>query len=180
MAHGATTAAWLLVSLTVASPFERLDVPAIAGAGLTPILEHPAMAIHPPLLYLGLSMLSVPAMAVLVTGGQPTPAESARLRRWTLAALAVLTVALVLGAWWSYSEQGWGGYWAWDPVENASLVAWLATVAALHAGGGTASRRVVAGGALVCGPARRRAAARGRCPRCTASPRPGGWASVSP
>jgi cytochrome c biogenesis factor len=108
------------ISLGLAWPFARLDVPAVEGFGLTPILEHPAMAIHPPLLYLALACTLPPLLGV------PHP------RRWLLAALGLLTAAMTLGGLWSYVEQGWGGYWAWDPVENASLAPWLAVIVAIH------------------------------------------------
>jgi len=103
-------------------PFARLDTPAIAGSGLSPILEHWAMLIHPPLLYLGLALALVPAAV-----------DEADRRRWTVASLAVLTTALALGGGWAYVELGWGGWWAWDPVENAALIPWLLLVATLHA-----------------------------------------------
>ncbi len=102
-------------------PFERLDNPAIAGSGLSPILEHWAMLIHPPLLYLGLALALVP--------GAVTPDRRAR---WSTASIAVLTTALALGGGWAYVELGWGGWWAWDPVENAALIPWLLLVAGLH------------------------------------------------
>lgn len=123
----ATTAVLLGIVLATASPFERLAVPAISGLGLTPILEHWAMAIHPPLLYLALAA-GLPAFARFVAG-EPDPAAD---RRSVLAVLSLTTVAMALGAYWSYAEQGWGGYWAWDPVENGSLAVWLAALVAVH------------------------------------------------
>ncbi len=116
------------VAVFVGHPFERLDLPAVRGFGLTPILEHPAMAIHPPLLYLGLAA-TLPAWAQMIGGGSAGAA-----RRWLLAALGLITLAMALGGWWSYAEQGWGGYWAWDPVENGSLAPWLACLVAIHVG----------------------------------------------
>ncbi len=115
-----------VVALVAGHPFQRLDIPAIRGFGLTPILEHPAMAIHPPLLYLGLAA-TLPAWAHAVSGG-----SFAAARRWLLTAMGMITLAMTLGAWWSYAEQGWGGYWAWDPVENGSLAPWLACVVVVH------------------------------------------------
>lgn len=113
------TLAW--TSAIAASPFERLTNPAIAGSGLSPILEHWAMIIHPPLLYIGLALALVPAIV------------GPRLaRRWSAAAIAVLTVALALGGGWAYVELGWGGWYAWDPVENAALIPWLLLVAGQH------------------------------------------------
>lgn len=111
--------AW--ASVLVASPFERLTTPAISGSGLSPILEHWAMLVHPPLLYVGLALSLVP-------GAVAAPAR----RSWTAAALAVLTSSLALGGSWAYVELGWGGWWAWDPVENAALLPWLLLVAAVH------------------------------------------------
>ncbi|MGB8858151.1 MAG: cytochrome c-type biogenesis CcmF C-terminal domain-containing protein [Ilumatobacteraceae bacterium] len=121
---GAVTVTSLaMVDLVWASPFDRLAAPALRGFGLTPILEHPAMAVHPPLLYVGLACSLAAAMTML-DGGDPT--------RWLRRALGLITLAMALGGLWSYVEQGWGGYWAWDPVENTSLLVWLATVVALH------------------------------------------------
>lgn len=121
VARTLTVAVLLASSALVASPFEQLDTPAIAGSGLSPILEHWAMLIHPPLLYLGLALALVPA-------GIDPPLR----RRWTISAIAVLTTALALGGGWAYVELGWGGWWAWDPVENAALIPWLALVATVH------------------------------------------------
>ncbi len=105
----------------IEDPFERLDVPAIAGSGLSPILEHWAMLAHPPMLYLGLALALVPAIV-----------DDQRRRRGILGALAILTVALALGGRWAWVELGWGGWWAWDPVENVALIPWLLLVGALH------------------------------------------------
>ena len=108
------------ISLFAADPFARLSLAPVDGGGLLPILEHPAMVIHPPLLYVGL-LATLPAFLGVFA-----------CRRWLALSAATLTVALALGAWWSYAEQGWGGYWAWDPVENGGFLPWLAAVAALH------------------------------------------------
>jgi cytochrome c biogenesis factor len=130
-----TVGALTVVDLTLASPFRRLSIPAVEGFGLTPILEHPAMAIHPPLLYLGLAC-ALP-VALIAMRREPSGADASeatrRSRRWLLAVVGLLAAAMALGAAWSYMEQGWGGYWAWDPVENTSLLVWLASLAALHA-----------------------------------------------
>ena len=105
------------------------------GPGPNPLLQnHPLMAIHPPMLYLGYVGFTVPfafAVAALVTGrvGEGWLVET---RRWTLFAWGFLTAGIVLGAWWSYEVLGWGGYWAWDPVENASFLPWLTGTAYLH------------------------------------------------
>lgn len=111
--------AW--ASAFISSPFERLESAAIAGSGLSPILEHWAMLIHPPLLYLGLALALVPAVAYPI-----------RTPGWTRIAIIVLTTALALGGGWAYVELGWGGWWAWDPVENAALIPWLLLVVHLH------------------------------------------------
>ncbi|MCB1001244.1 MAG: cytochrome c biogenesis protein CcsA [Acidimicrobiales bacterium] len=109
-----------VVASTMAWPFERLAVPAVQGFGIEPILRHPAMIVHPPLLYLGV-------VTTVVAFVRPT-----RARGPLLVSSAVLVAAMTLGGWWSYAEQGWGGYWGWDPVENTSLVVWLVVLAALH------------------------------------------------
>lgn len=115
-----TIAALSLTLLFISFPFEQLENQAIAGTGLSPILEHWAMIIHPPLLYLGLALSLVPAIA---------PSASAK---WQMAALGVLTVALALGGFWAYEEVGWGGWWAWDPVENVALIPWLLLAVTFH------------------------------------------------
>ena len=121
------------IVLWLADPFTTLAVPAVSGGGLTPILEHPAMAIHPPVLYAGLVGF-VPSFAWSVAGltrrrGERLEPAIGRLIVWPW---AILTAGIALGANWAYVELGWGGYWAWDPVENASLLPWLAGLAALH------------------------------------------------
>jgi cytochrome c-type biogenesis protein CcmF len=119
-----------------ANPFKTVSVPpGYDGPGPNPLLQnHPLMAIHPPMLYLGYVGFTVPfafAIAALVTGrvGEGWLVET---RRWTLFAWGFLTVGIVLGAWWSYEVLGWGGYWAWDPVENASFLPWLTGTAYIH------------------------------------------------
>jgi cytochrome c-type biogenesis protein CcmF len=117
-----------------ANPFARLDPAPAEGAGLMPLLRHPAMAIHPPMLYSGYVFLTVPfafAIGALIT--RRVDASWIRsTRRFALIAWTFLTIGVALGARWSYSELGWGGYWGWDPVENASLMPWLLTTAFLH------------------------------------------------
>src|SRR5215208_5628853 len=116
------------------SPFDGLAAAPAEGAGLNPLLRHPSMMIHPPLLYSGYTLFAVPfafAVGALVT--RRLGAEWIRSTRpFTLAAWCLLGMGIVLGARWSYSELGWGGYWAWDPVENASLMPWLTGTAFLH------------------------------------------------
>jgi len=118
-----------------ANPFRTLAVPPLDGPGPNPLLQnHPLMAFHPPMLYLGYVGFTVPfafAIAALVTGrlGEGWLVET---RRWTIFAWTFLTIGIVLGAWWSHEVLGWGGYWAWDPVENASFLPWLTATAYLH------------------------------------------------
>jgi cytochrome c-type biogenesis protein CcmF len=125
---------FLLVMTLVSSPFERLWPVPLDGRGLNPLLENPGMAFHPPALYLGYVGFAVPfafAVAALVTGRLGAD-WIVSTRRWTIAAWWALTAGILLGAWWAYQVLGWGGYWAWDPVENASLLPWLTGTAFLH------------------------------------------------
>src|SRR4051794_39416461 len=128
----ATFFAALVVFL--ANPFQLLDPAPADGTGLQPLLRHPSMMIHPPLLYSGYTLFTVPfafAVAALIT--RRTDAAWIRAtRRFGLAAWCFLGVGILIGARWSWSELGWGGYWAWDPVENAALMPWLAGTAYLH------------------------------------------------
>src|SRR5947208_346840 len=117
-----------------ANPFARLSPVPPEGVGLEPLLRHPAMAIHPPMLYTGYVFFAIPfafAIAALIT--RRLDASWIRsTRRFALIAWLCLGVGILLGARWSYSELGWGGYWGWDPVENASLMPWLVGTAFLH------------------------------------------------
>ncbi|UTI64001.1 cytochrome c biogenesis protein CcsA [Paraconexibacter antarcticus] len=117
-----------------ASPFQTLAVAPTEGSGLSPLLRHPVMMIHPPMLYSGYTLFTVPfAFAVAALLVRRVDAEwITATRRFALAAWFFLGIGIVLGARWSYSELGWGGYWAWDPVENASLLPWLTGTAFLH------------------------------------------------
>jgi cytochrome c-type biogenesis protein CcmF len=118
-----------------ANPFKTLPLTPADGRGPNPLLQnHPLMAFHPPMLYLGYVGFTVPfmfGMAALVTGrfGEGWLSDT---RRATLVAWVFLSVGIILGAWWSYEVLGWGGYWAWDPVENASLLPWLTATAFIH------------------------------------------------
>ena len=120
--------------LFASSPFTRLDPAPLQGAGLNPLLQDPALAIHPPMLYLGYvgySFVFALAAAGLIEGRIDRDwAKTARL--WGLAAFAPLTVGIALGSYWAYYELGWGGWWFWDPVENASLMPWLIGAALMH------------------------------------------------
>ncbi len=117
-----------------ANPFYTSANPPTQGAGLDPLLLHPSMMIHPPMLYSGYTLLTIPfafAVGALITGR--LGAEWIALtRRFALAAWLFLGIGILLGARWSYTELGWGGYWAWDPVENAALMPWLCITAFIH------------------------------------------------
>jgi cytochrome c-type biogenesis protein CcmF len=125
---------FLLLMVGWENPFDTLAVPPVEGAGLNPLLRHPAMMIHPPILYTGYVGFSIPfafAIGALIT--RRTGADWIRAtRRFALVAWTFLGTGIMLGALWSYTELGWGGYWAWDPVENASLMPWLVGTAFLH------------------------------------------------
>ncbi|MGF1474781.1 MAG: heme lyase CcmF/NrfE family subunit [Geminicoccaceae bacterium] len=125
---------FLLFMLFTSNPFLRLDPAPLDGQGLNPILQDPGLAFHPPMLYVGyvgFSMAFAFAVAALIEGR--VDASWARwVRPWTLAAWVSLTLGIALGSWWAYYELGWGGWWFWDPVENASFMPWLAGTALLH------------------------------------------------
>src|SRR5215211_3903607 len=130
---GGVAAFFAFLLVAVASPFATQPAPA-DGAGMVPSLQNPYMLAHPPLLYLGYVGLTVPwafAMGALLAG-RTDERWIVATRRWTLAAWAFLGVGQLLGAKWAYEEVGWGGYYAWDPVENAALMPWLAATAFLH------------------------------------------------
>ena len=120
--------------LGVSNPFARIAPAPTEGNGLNPLLQDPGLAFHPPMLYAGYVGLSVAfafAVAALMER-RVGPQWAAAVRPWVLAAWAALTCGITLGSWWAYYELGWGGYWFWDPVENASLMPWLAATALLH------------------------------------------------
>ena len=120
--------------LLASSPYLRLDPAPFQGAGLNPLLQDPALAIHPPMLYLGYvgySFVFALAAAGLMEG-RIDRALAREARGWSLAAFAPLTFGIALGSYWAYYELGWGGWWFWDPVENASLMPWLIGAALLH------------------------------------------------
>jgi cytochrome c-type biogenesis protein CcmF len=124
----------LMLFANGANPFDRLNPAPSEGVGLEPLLRHPAMAIHPPMLYSGYVLWSIPfafAIGALIT--RRVDASWIRTtRRFALVAWTFLGIGLLLGSFWSYDELGWGGYWGWDPVENAALMPWLAGTAFLH------------------------------------------------
>ncbi|WP_281709385.1 heme lyase CcmF/NrfE family subunit [Phaeobacter italicus] len=120
--------------LFTSNPFLRLAVPPFDGQDLNPLLQDPGLAFHPPFLYLGyvgLSMAFSFAVAALIEG-RVDAAWGRWVRPWTLAAWIFLTIGIALGSWWAYYELGWGGFWFWDPVENASFMPWLLAAALLH------------------------------------------------
>jgi cytochrome c-type biogenesis protein CcmF len=125
---------FLAFMLFTSNPFERLAPAPLDGHGFNPILQDPALAAHPPMLYagyVGLSMAYAFAIAALIEGR--VDASWARwVRPWTLAAWCALSLGIALGSYWAYYELGWGGWWFWDPVENASFMPWLAATALLH------------------------------------------------
>lgn len=131
---GLTQAFIALLLCTLSKPFVLLAARALEGAGLNPLLQNPGMIYHPPTLLLGYAAYTVPmayALAALASG-QFGPEWARGIRGWSLVAWGALGLGILLGAQWAYVELGWGGYWGWDPVENASLVPWLTGTALLH------------------------------------------------
>ncbi len=125
---------FLLFILFTSNPFERVWPPPPDGRGLNPLLQDPGLAFHPPFLYFGYVGLSIAfafAVAALIEG-RVDAAWARWVRPWTLAAWCGLTLGIAMGSWWAYYELGWGGFWFWDPVENASFMPWLAATALLH------------------------------------------------
>jgi cytochrome c-type biogenesis protein CcmF len=132
--QGSIGVAFLLFIVATSNPFLRLSPPPIEGNGLNPLLQDPALAFHPPFLYAGYVGLSISfsfAMAALIDG-KVDAAWARWVRPWTLAAWIFLTIGISMGSWWAYYELGWGGFWFWDPVENASFMPWLVAAALLH------------------------------------------------
>ena len=123
-----------LLLIFQSNPFTVLPMAQADGMGLNPLLENVGMIFHPPTLFIGYALYTIP-FAFVVAGllsGQSSDTWMARTRRWSLMAWLFLSVGIILGAWWAYVELGWGGYWGWDPVENSSLIPWLVGTAALH------------------------------------------------
>ncbi|UFS66445.1 heme lyase CcmF/NrfE family subunit [Paracoccus denitrificans] len=132
--QGSIGAAFLGFILFTSNPFLRMASPPFDGRDLNPLLQDPGLAFHPPFLYLGyvgLSMAFSFAVAALIEG-RVDAAWARWVRPWTLAAWVFLTIGIALGSWWAYYELGWGGFWFWDPVENASFMPWLIAAALLH------------------------------------------------
>ena len=131
---GFVSVGFLLFMLLTSNPFARLSPPALDGRDLNPLLQDPGMVIHPPLLYMGYVGFAVAfafAVAALLSG-RFDAAWARWSRPWTTAAWMFLTLGIALGSWWAYYELGWGGWWFWDPVENASFMPWLVGTALIH------------------------------------------------
>ncbi|UMM64460.1 heme lyase CcmF/NrfE family subunit [Aristophania vespae] len=131
---GAISGGFGLFCILTSNPFERLYPVPVDGQGMNPLLQDPGLAFHPPILYTGYVGFAVPfafAVAALMEG-RVDALWGRWVRNWTVAAWAFLTCGITLGSWWSYYVLGWGGYWFWDPVENASLIPWLSGTALLH------------------------------------------------
>ncbi|MCX7289150.1 MAG: heme lyase CcmF/NrfE family subunit [Rhodobacterales bacterium] len=132
--QGMIGVAFMLFMLLTSNPFWRLAAPPLDGQDLNPLLQDPGLAFHPPFLYLGyvgLSMAYSFAVAALIEG-KVDAAWGRWVRPWTLVSWMFLTIGIGLGSWWAYYELGWGGFWFWDPVENASFMPWLLAIALLH------------------------------------------------
>ena len=140
---GLLAAAFLLFILFTSSPFLRFDPAPFEGRGLNPLLQDPGAAMHPPMLYFGYVGLSASfayAAAALIVGRPQSENWTRAARPFMLAAWMALTCGLALGSWWAYYTLGWGGYWFWDAVENASLMPWLVATALLHSALATDTR----------------------------------------
>jgi cytochrome c-type biogenesis protein CcmF len=141
-AQGALALGFFAFLLLSSNPFARIDPPAFEGRGLNPLLQDPGLVFHPPTLYVGYVGLSVAfslAVGALITGRVDSALAKA-MRPWVLGAWIMLTLGITAGSYWAYYELGWGGWWFWDPVENASLMPWLAATALLHSVGVLAAR----------------------------------------
>jgi len=125
---------FVTVMIGAANPFQRMPFTPLDGQGMNPQLQNPGMVFHPPMLYLGYISITIPfafAIAALLT--KKLDAEwMVAVRKWTIVSWLFLSIGLLIGMWWAYVELGWGGYWAWDPVENAALLPWLVLTAFLH------------------------------------------------
>ena len=131
---GLISIGFILFMLLTSNPFDRLLPAAVEGRDLNPLLQDPGLAIHPPMLYMGYVGFAVPfafAVAAMLSGRLDT-AWARWSRPWTNVAWLFLTLGIALGSWWAYYELGWGGWWFWDPVENASFLPWLAGTALIH------------------------------------------------
>lgn len=151
--QGLVTLGAAAYTLGLSNPFARLGIAPLDGAGLNPLLQDPALVIHPPMLYLGYVGLSVPfSLSVAGLWRRSFGPELAQaIRPWALLAWSALTIGIGLGSYWAYYELGWGGAWFWDPVENASFLPWLIGTALLHSAIVTARRGSMMGATLLLG-----------------------------
>ena len=148
--QGALGSLFLAYTVFASNPLMRIAAPPVEGRSLNPLLQDPALAIHPPFLYagyVGMSVVFSLAVAALIEG-RVDAAWARWVRPWALAAWCFLTVGITLGAFWAYYELGWGGWWFWDPVENASFMPWLVATALLHSAVVTEKRGALAGWSL--------------------------------
>jgi cytochrome c-type biogenesis protein CcmF len=148
--QGALGSVFLAYTVFASNPLIRIASPPVEGASLNPLLQDPALAIHPPFLYagyVGMSVVFSLAVAALIEG-RVDAAWARWVRPWALAAWSFLSVGITLGAFWAYYELGWGGWWFWDPVENASFMPWLMATALLHSAIVTEKRGALAGWSL--------------------------------
>mgnify|MGYP000026505872 FL=1 len=131
---GVVVAFFLFIMLVISNPFERWGVgqPIPEGYGLNPLLRTPEMALHPPTVFLGYAAATIPFAIAVSSAYFGEENWHLRLRKWAVLSWLFLTVGIFLGGWWAYRTLGWGGFWAWDPVENASLLPWLTVTALLH------------------------------------------------
>ena len=139
--------------LLASNPFARLADPPVEGNGLNPLLQDPGLVFHPPTLYVGYVGLSIAfsfAIGALITR-EVSPAFARAMRPWVLGAWTFLTLGITAGSFWAYYELGWGGWWFWDPVENASLMPWLAATALLHSAGVLAARNALRAWTIMLG-----------------------------
>jgi cytochrome c-type biogenesis protein CcmF len=145
--QGGLGAVFLAYTLFASNPLARVAAPPVEGRSLNPLLQDPALAVHPPFLYagyVGMSVVFSLAVAALIEG-RVDAAWARWVRPWALAAWSLLTVGIMLGSFWAYYELGWGGWWFWDPVENASFMPWLVAAALLHSAIVTEKRGALSG-----------------------------------
>ncbi len=148
--QGGLGTVFLAYTVFASNPLNRIALPPVEGRSLNPLLQDPALAIHPPFLYsgyVGMSVVFSLAVAALIEG-RVDAAWARWVRPWALAAWSLLTVGIMLGSFWAYYELGWGGWWFWDPVENASFMPWLIATALLHSAIVTEKRGALAGWSL--------------------------------
>ncbi len=148
--QGGLGTVFLAYTVFASNPLSRIATPPVEGRSLNPLLQDPALAIHPPFLYagyVGMSVVFSLAVAALIEG-RVDAAWARWVRPWALAAWSLLTVGITLGSFWAYYELGWGGWWFWDPVENASFMPWLVATALLHSAIVTEKRGALAGWTL--------------------------------